>query len=397
MFNVEHLFSIWMLFSRCSGSIDEGRGLENLSWRLWNRETFCCAPGEASATTSAISISQQSSERLYTADTPSLLGSIESIDEGTIEFNSVKSASTSAPLTTTRPRVQRQGSDCNKSRGKKRHITPDDLEKMVITIKKKRDLKPLTMQLANEIISPQVTSSQLSNTATPNISAPGPEKASPAPSSPQKSPTSAITGGTAASSRIVTSVVRGFSLSQISSPYCSISLITSTPASVPKSTLTTNTRLTAPKKLAMFALGGSSQSSNNSFQESSLESRMLGGSSAEDENSLHDSIQQSLHRSLFNDALQKPEQKKQTSFKEEVAARTIEEISDDVFETDNGIGESAINDDDSSDWEDSMEESENSGVDDKLSFSRVEPRRNLTSRQSLITTMLHQDDSDAAL
>jgi hypothetical protein len=161
----------------------------------------------------------------------------------------------------------------------------------------------------------------------------------------------------------------------------------------------------------MLALGGSSQSNNNSLQESSLKSRMvrskkkkarsdmfqLGGSSAEDENSLHDSIQTSLHRSLLSNSLQKPEQKKQTYFKEEVAAQTIEELSDDVLKTDNGIEESAIDDDESSDWEDSMEESEDSGIDDRLSFSRVEPCRNLTSRQSLITTMLHQDDRAAAL
>ncbi|KFY49432.1 hypothetical protein V496_10018 [Pseudogymnoascus sp. VKM F-4515 (FW-2607)] len=402
--NVEHLFSIWTLFSRCSGSIDEGRRLENLSWRLWNRETFCCAPGEANATTSAISISQRSSERRYTADIPNLSGSIKSIDEEAIESDSGESASTSAPLTTTRPRVQRQGSDSNKSRGKERHITPDELEKMVITIKKKKDLKPLTMPLANEITSPQVTSSQLSNTATPIISAPGPEKASPTPSSPQKSLASTITGGISASSRIVTTVVRGFSPSQMSSSYRSIPLVTNTLASVPKSMPATKTRLTAAKKLAMSA-GGSSQSDNDSFQESSLESRMLrskkskarfnmfqlGGSSAEDENFLRDSMQQSSYKSSLSIALRRPEQKKETFFKEKVATRTIEEMSD------NGIDESAIDDDESSDWEDWMEDSEKLSIDDKLSFPRVEVRHNLTSRRSLITTILHQNDRAAAL
>ncbi|OBT44010.1 hypothetical protein VE00_05677 [Pseudogymnoascus sp. WSF 3629] len=422
--NVENLFSIWTLFSRCSGSIEEGRRLENLSWRLWNRETFCCAPGEANATTPAISISQRSSEGRYTADIPDLSGSIDSIDEEAIESDNEESASTSAPLAITRPRVRRQDSGCNRSRGKERHITPDDLEKMVITIKEKKDLEPLTMSthsylapLANKINSPQITTPQitspkLSNTATPIISAPEPEKASPAPSSPQKSVESTTTdAASAASERSATSVVRGFSPSQISSSYRSIPLI-STPASVPKSALASNTRLTAPKKHAMFALGGSSQSDNDSFQESSLESRMqqskknkarsnmfqLGGSSAEDENSLRDSMQRNSHRSSLSDALRRPEQKKQTSFKEEVATRTIEEMSDDVFETDDDdIDESAIDDDESSDWEDSMEESGKSSIDDKLSFPRVESRRNLTSRRSLITTMLHQNDRAAAL
>ncbi|OBT85993.1 hypothetical protein VE02_06368 [Pseudogymnoascus sp. 03VT05] len=418
--NVENLFSIWTLFSRCSGSIEEGRRLENLSWRLWNRETFCCAPGEANATTPAISISQRSSEGRYTADIPDLSGSIDSIDEEAIESDNEESASTSAPLAITRPRVRRQDSGCNRSRGKERHITPDDLEKMVITIKEKKDLEPLAMSthsylapLANKITLPQITSPKLSNTATPIISAPEPEKApSPAPSSPHKSIESTSTdAASAASERSATSVVRGFSPSQISSSYRSIPLI-STPASVPKSALASNTRLTAPKKHAMFALGGSSQSDNDSFQESSLESRMqqskknkarsnmfqLGGSSAEDDNSLRDSMQRNSHRSSLSDTLRRPEQKKQTSFKEEVATRTIEEMSDDVFETDDDdIDESAIDDDESSDWEDSMEESGKSSIDDKLSFPRVESRRNLTSRRSLITTMLHQNDRAAAL
>jgi hypothetical protein len=74
----------------------------------------------------------------------------------------------------------------------------------------------------------------------------------------------------------------------------------------------------------------------------------------------------------------------------------VKEMSDDVFETDGDIDESAIDDDGSSDWEDSTEESGKSSIDDKLSFPRVESRRNLTSRRSLITTMLRQNDRAAA-
>jgi hypothetical protein len=44
-----------------------------------------------------------------------------------------------------------------------------------------------------------------------------------------------------------------------------------------------------------------------------------------------------------------------------------------------------------------MEGSGKYSVDDKLSFPRVESRRNLTSRRSLITTILHQNDRAAAL
>lgn len=416
--NVENLYSIWTLFSRCSGSIEEGRRLENLSWRLWNRETFCCAPGEANATTPAISISKRSSEGRYTADIPDLSGSIDSIqDEEAIEFDAEESASTSAPVAITRPRVRRQDSGCNRSRGKERHITPDDLEKMVITIKEKKDLEPLTMithsylaPLANRTTVP----SPLSNVASPIITTPEPEKESTAPSSPQKSlVSSTITDPSSQTSeRSATSVVHGFSPSQVSSSYRSIPLV-SAPTSVPKSAMASNTRLDTPKKQTMFALGGSSPSDNGSFQESLLDTRVqqpktskarsnmfqLGGSSGEDENSLQNSMKQ--YRSSLSDALQRPHQsKKQTSFKEEVATRTIHEdqvMSDEVFESDDEVDESAIDDDDSSDWEDSMEDSGKSSVDEKLSFPRVDSRKNLTSRRSLITTMLHQNDRAAAL
>ncbi|KFY54520.1 hypothetical protein V496_07247 [Pseudogymnoascus sp. VKM F-4515 (FW-2607)] len=357
--NVKDLFGLWTLFSRCSDSIKEGRRLENLSWRLWNRETFCCAPGEANATTPAISI-PSSSEGSNIADIPGLSCSIDSIDEEDIEPD-YESASISPPLTITKPRVRWQDSGCNRNRGKERHITPDDLEKMVITIQEKKDLEPLTVK---------ITPLQLSNTATPII--------------PQKSPPSTTT-----TDETSTSVVRGFFPFQISPSYQSIRLI-STLASGPKSALASNTRLAAPTNYALFALAGSSQSDNDSFQQ-------LGGSSAEDENSLRNSMQKSSHRSSLSDALRRPEQKKQTSFKEEVATRTIEEMSDDVFETDDDIDESAIDDDKSSDWEDSMEDSGKSSVDDKLCFPRVESRRDLTSRRSLITTMLHQNDRAAAI
>jgi hypothetical protein len=288
---------------------------------------------------------------------------------------------------------------------------------MVITIKEKKDLEPLGMS-THSYLAPlaKKTEEKLSNIARPIITAPEPVEAQPSvsPPSSETSPQSAASD-CAASERSTTSVVRGFSPSQVSSSYRSIPLLNA-PASTPKSALASNTRLAATKKHAMFALGGSSQSDNDSFVESSLESRVqqakkskgrgvfqLGGSSGEDDNSLRENMQQVAQRSSLTDTLRRPPQnKKQTSFKEEVATRTIHEdqvMSDDVFETDDEdqVDESAIDDDDSSDWEDSMEESGKSSVDEKLSFPRVDSRPNLTSRRSLITTMLHQKDRASAL
>jgi hypothetical protein len=60
--------------------------------------------------------------------------------------------------------------------------------------------------------------------------------------------------------------------------------------------------------------------------------------------------QRSSHRSSLSDALRRPGQKKERSnFNGEVATQTTEEMSVDVFETDNNIDESAIDDDESSD------------------------------------------------
>jgi hypothetical protein len=151
---VKNLISIWTLFSWCSGSIKEGRHLENLSRRLWNRETFCCAPGEANATTPEISMSERGSEGRYTTDIPDLSSSIDLIDEEAVVPDNEEGLSISAPLTTTRPRVRRQYSGCNRSRGKERHVTPNDLKRMVITITEKKDLEPLTMSAYSYLAPP---------------------------------------------------------------------------------------------------------------------------------------------------------------------------------------------------------------------------------------------------
>ncbi|PBP17743.1 DUF1752-domain-containing protein [Diplocarpon rosae] len=129
--NVENLFSMWTVFSRCASSLEEGRRLENLSWRLWNRETFCCDPvSEANATTPAISIASRNSEGRYSTDVPSLSGSLDSLsDEEAVEFESEICLSSTSAALDIHPSIQRHDSH-SRSRGRERHITPDDLEKM---------------------------------------------------------------------------------------------------------------------------------------------------------------------------------------------------------------------------------------------------------------------------
>lgn len=136
----------------------------------------------------------------------------------------------------------------------------------------------------------------------------------------------------------------------------------------------------AKKQNKMFSIGGSSNE-----EESSLPTQMKSNSA----------LSNGFHRPVVP--------KKQTSFQEEVATRTIQEepvFEDDVFESDDedDIDESAIDDeDDSSEWEDSVEDSGNPSIDEKTFFQRVDSRPNLTTRRSLITTMLHQNDRASAL
>ncbi|TGO54385.1 hypothetical protein BCON_0108g00320 [Botryotinia convoluta] len=406
--NVENLYSMWTVFSRCAGSLEEGQRLENLSWRLWNRETFCCEPtSEANTTTPIISRSSRGSEGLDSNNVPELSGSLDSlVDEEAIEF---EEGSDSSPLDISHRQIHRQDSCNSRSRGKERHITPDDLEKMVITIKEKKDLAPLTIStpylapLAEripEFIQPKYESPAMPSNESFSINS--------------SNQSATMESSSSNSEKSATSVVKGFSLSpaHVSSSMRSIPLNT-VPSSIPTADiLATDSKALAPKKKQMFALGGSSGEDSLSEQAASMDDKPLtlqqkkkpakfsfGGSSNEDESSLPNRMQP---RSALTDKLQKPLAKKQTSFQEEVATRTIQEeaFDDDVFETDDedDVDESAIDDDDdSSDWEDSVEDSGNASIDDKTFFQRVDSRPQLTSRRSLITTMLHQNDRAQAL
>jgi hypothetical protein len=399
-----------LVFSKCSASLEEGRRLDNLSWRLWNREFFCCdSASEANATTPAISTSARSSEGQYTTEVPSLSTSLESLaDEEAIEFETDSSRAVDIPFQT-----QRTDSVSSRmSRGRERHITPDDLEKMVITIKEKKDLEPLKPSshsyfapLPQRSTTPQlianVSSQEVSSVVESGTSENASDKSS-------QLSSEAVSGVSEQSS---TSVVRGFSPSHVSSSQRSVPLL-SAPFIADDLNTTHPSKGPQPRKQAMFALGGSSGEDSLSEQPSSMADSLqpirpkkkgamfsFGGSSNEDESSLP----QNMAGGSSSNALRPIVNKKTTSFQEEVANRTIHEdtvLDDDVFETDDedDVDESAIDDDDdSSDWEDSVEDSGNPSIDEKTFFQRVDSRPNLTTRRSLITTMLHQNDRAAAL
>lgn len=440
--NVENLFSMWTgkqsrarspdtpslthsaVFSRCSGSLEEGRRMENLSWRLWNRETFCCEPqGDANATTPAISVSSRTSEGRYSAEIPDLSGSVDSVDEEAIEFDSETSASTSPPVDIL-PRIERNDSCGSRSRGRERHITPDDLERMFTTIKEKKDLEPLSPSTYSFL--PSLAEHTQSRTTPPPVDVQAPEVTPTQPVAIVNAPSSAVASvesqtlksGTA-NVQSSTSVVRGFSPSQVSLSYRSVPLLSAPSASPTPKSLAARQQ-GKKKQNSMFALGGSSGDDSMQEPPSSVEDHRqaimpkkkpnnmftLGGSSGEDESSLKSHMGPVASRSSLAES-QRSASKKKASFKDEVATRTIYEhhaMNDEddsaVFETDDedDIDESAIDDDDdSSEWEDSNEDSGKSSIDDKTFFQRVDSRPNLTSRRSILTTMLHQSDRATAL
>ncbi|KAL5611239.1 hypothetical protein FOBRF1_007356 [Fusarium oxysporum] len=359
--NLANLYSMWIVFSRCADSVEQGRRLENFFWRLWQRkirETFVVDNEEEPApTTRTLPQTIPSESRI--PDLPMLSSSVETL----VDEEAVNSTSVSAPLGIARPHIRRQDS-CASTRSKReRRISSDDLEKMIVSVVEDKGLpalpqvtpvskKPLRAPLAFGRSSSTTTESQSpakSITASEGSSQPSPE------------------------SLPHTTVVRGFSPSQIPTPRTISGAAQSSDA--------------IPETNSLSVSSEQDQSLSNSKLIISIKNPVfqIGGSSEED-GSLTSAVASS------RPSLPLSARKGQASFSNKVVTRTI----DDEATVDSDIGdyidESAIDDDDdSSDWEDSMEESGKSSMDDKF-FQRVDSKPNLTSRRSLITLMLAQNN-----
>lgn len=408
------LLILVIVFSKCADFMEEGRRLENLSWRLWNRETFCVEPPKPPT---AATVTTQSSS-LHALDVPKsglesskempeLSASVESAASDTVERieNHIKCPSSTLDF---KPAIEGEDATLSLSRGKEKHITSLGLERMVLNIKEKKTLEPFNTNVAPMIdITPRPSSptpapspSQLQTPAPAPASTPAPTPAATrpsliAPSGPHQSSDSCSTAaldinesdrGTVAGSDTSvssaglvksSSIVRGFSPSHISS-YRSQPKLASDPV---------------PAKSSLQPKPEPLKKTNKMF--------MLGGSSGDDESSFEDRMASQTHapaRSSLSDGLSKSgSTKKVASFKDEVESRTIRPITEgadeDAIETDDGVSESAIeDDDDSSDWEDSVTESGRSSVDERELFQRVDSKPNLVSRPSLLTMMMHPSD-----
>lgn len=384
-----------VVFAKCADAVAQGRRLENLSWRLWNRETFCCENVERVLTpNSATSLPQQiqhSRRSSPSDDVPQLSGSVESVaDEEAVEdFHSETPA-----MEIVRPVIRRQDScGSSRSRGKERHITSDNLEKMVNNIIQAK--APLTDPL------PELTSSfqppvQKPVTDTVDLQRSGSTTTESSVTSSdadslesQHEPSTVSPPQLSASQTRAPIIVKGFSPSSVRS--CRITSQAQkgpSPSAIPAPTAAPAAQFVAPKGRARFALGASSGDDSYSDR-SSMNNRaqavpqkpkknmfQLGGSS---EDNSPESPQQGHRQSA-----------QQQSNLDYTNSSAIEDDEDE----DAIYDESAIDDeDDSSEWEDSNEESGKSSVDSKLNFKRVDSSANLTSRRSLITLMLAQNDS----
>ncbi|EQB55120.1 hypothetical protein CGLO_04982 [Colletotrichum gloeosporioides Cg-14] len=388
--NPQNLYSMWTVFAKCAESVEQGRRLENLSWRMWNHETFCCAEDEQEASITATCQPREIPQTSRLQDVPQLSGSVDSENED----EAVEFTSTSAPLEI-RPRIQRQDSCAsNRSRGKERHITAGDFEKMVVSIIKENEpLSAPLPQIASPYMPPQKETPDLApaspsyehsgSTTTESPCKSSEEEQSQEPPSPE------------INSR--TTVVRGFSPSQvpIARPVPASPKVIS-PAAIPEPSSSPAAKRVQSKKQPMFALGGSCSSSEQGQSVEQLrpipapapkrKMFQVGGSSEED-SSLKSALASGPSSLLTG-------QKKTTSFADHVLTRTINDNSAIADDSDTDyVDESAIDDeDDSSDWEDSIEDSNKSSIDEKTFFQRVDSKVNLTSRRSLITLMIDQQN-----
>ncbi|OAA51763.1 hypothetical protein NOR_00356 [Metarhizium rileyi] len=363
--NPANLYSMWTVFSRCADSVEQGRRLENLSWRLWQREQLVENANKNTAASTTTPTTATTPPKNVPSDArllevPQLSGSVESLaDDETVDFTSV-----SAPLEI-RPRIQRLDSSTRRDR----RISSDDFEKMIVSIVK--DKAPLS--------APSHTSPLMAATKR-QLSIPAP-------------PSLTRSGSTTTESQSSEQVSEDSQPSPLARPESLRvqALAFPEPAAaasqglLPEPNSSPAPKHVQPKKQpARFALGGScsssehSQSVDNKAASAAVGKKPMfpiGGPSGE-----------YFLKSTARSALP-------TTRISNLAARALQQ-SESAVDSDTEaeyVDESAIDDDDSSDWEDSTEDSGKSSVDDKF-FQRVESKANLASRPSLITLMLAQNE-----
>jgi hypothetical protein len=366
--------------------MEDGKRYENMAWRLWSRETFCCQPDNVVSP-------QWSFEQQLPAEMPELSTSVAS-DDSNLE-SAITTTSRSDSTSASRPDLRRHDSATSQARGK--HLTPIGLEKVVNSIQEKKFLEPLS-PLPPQLAAPVAGQRIPAEVSTPRPASPPttarriPESSSSTVATAQDSePMSPPVGSEASTSTDMShhSVVRGFERGHISTSIRSSTSLNPTPI------LKTSASFVARPPPSKMDLGKKRQPMFT-----------LGGSSDEDAASSFEAYSLRQRSSLTENMRKAPPMKKTTSFKQEVSTRTYHDMtseSDAAIESDSedDVDESAIEEEDSEegDWEDEGDEEESgpSSPKDGGMFRRVESKSNLTSHRSLLTTALHEGDRAKAL
>ncbi|CAH0018538.1 unnamed protein product [Clonostachys rhizophaga] len=382
--NPANLYSMWTVFSRCADSVEQGRRLENLSWRLWQKEQLIENEQKNADATESQTAPKAIPSASQLCDLPQLSGSVDSVADAdeTVEFTSV-----SAPLEIARPRILRQDSAATSRSKRDRHISSDDFEKMIVSIVK--DKAPLSAPSNAAPILPTKEAMEAPSHAAIQRSGSTTTEASS-----KNTDTNSQVSLPSPHMQSRTNVVRGFSPSQASLPRTSQPSLAR--AEAPLINGVASKAVQSRKTPTTFMLGASYSSSEQGHSPEACKPAPAGnlkksmfklGGSSEEEGSL---------KSALSPRNRLTTQKKQASFSNHVIMHTVDP--DNAIDSDSEgdyIDESAIDDeDDSSDWEDSIEDSGKSSVDDKY-FQRVDSKVNLTSRRSLITLMLTQTEDRA--
>lgn len=383
------------VFSRCATTIQEGKRLENMSWRVWARETLCCPPQPERILAPSIDISPSRSSGV-----PSLSSSINS-DASTDDLKAFSLASRERR----RKLSESEDSALSKSRGKEPHLSSHTLEKIVTNIQEKSKIEPLSPAIE------AVVNAKMQSHSAATQGSPPSRKLTQSTESTCLSTTTTATTTTTLSSVASTARQNDHRGSDTSVSSEGDGLIRSgsvvhgfSPA--PSSFRSSRTRLSsglsglavknaaaktlAPTKPGVFTLGASSED-----DESSFEARMSFRRQAPEKRA--SSLSQSIGSGMAK-------QKKTTSFRDIVEQRRSDkgneddegaiESSDEEDEEDDIIG-SAIEEEDDEDededeegeWEDSNSD-DGKAVEDKSVFKRIDSRPNLVSRRSILTSTL---------
>ena len=385
--NVESLFGMWTVFNKCSKSIKDGSRLENMSWRIWARETLCCPPQPERAIVPDLDALDG-----HHSEPPSLSNSVASSDSGSDDDE---------PTTDQSPKRRPfshddEDSALSKSRGNETHLTPTALEKIVFTIREKTELGPLSPSIEASL--PPLQSPD----ATP-LSKPRAEQEEEHASKEMHNSTDSCASG-ATMSTVVTNTTRASDHRDSDTSVSSDGLIRSGSVVHGFSPVSTSFRAKAMQALPVPAskLAPASAKKPIMFQ--------LGASSEDDESSFEAKIQSfrpqqrsSLSQSLSRHQLTKGLEKKKASFRDIVEQRKAQsdaQNDEGAIESSDEEDESAIDDEDEEedgDWEDSPSDDEKPAPPQKPTFERVDRRPGLVSRPSMLSMALNQKPRTSAL